>query len=124
MCIKNFTITRSDINNKTLDEIQVIKGTNTTLTIIVNDTNGNQIQGKTPICIKFNGKTFIHANITNGIINVTLPTDTFKNTYNMTIILGINRLYNKATYNGTIKIVQPQEIYENKNETDNMTITP
>ena len=123
MCIENLTIIQSNIENKTLDNIQVIKGTNTTITIIVNDTDGNQIQGKTSICIKFNKKTLIHTNITNGIINVTLPTDNFRNpTYQITIVLGKNSLYNRSEFNGTI-IVQPQEDIRTKNGI-NMTITP
>ncbi|WP_304125132.1 hypothetical protein [Methanosphaera cuniculi] len=106
--IQNLTIIRNTIPDKTLTDIKVIQGTNTTLTITVNDTNGKQIQGKTPICIKINGVTQIKTIITDGIINVTLPTDTFRNpTYQMMIILGKNSLYNKATYNGTLKVINP-----------------
>ena len=80
------------------------------------------MQGKTQICIKINGVTFIKTTITDGLINVEIPTDTFENpTYKLTIILGENSLYNKATYNGTLIVVKPQ-IYYKKNSTSSKIV--
>lgn len=85
--------------------------TNETLYLIINDTKGNQLIGNTEVCIKINRKTQIKTQITDGILNITIPTDTFKNpTYKLTIILGENSLYNKATYNGTLIVVKPSDI--------------
>ncbi|WP_303236031.1 beta strand repeat-containing protein [Methanosphaera cuniculi] len=105
---KNFTIQKIDIQNTTIPEITTKQGENTTLNIQVNDTNANPIEGKTPICIKINGKTFIKTNITNGKINLTLPTDTFKNPeYQLLIIIGQTANYNQKQYTTTLKIISP-----------------
>ncbi|WP_170104023.1 Ig-like domain-containing protein [Methanosphaera cuniculi] len=105
---KNFTIQKIDIQNTTIPEITTKQGENTTLNIQVNDTNANPIEGKTPICIKINGKTFIKTNITNGKINLTLPIDTFKNPeYQLLIIIGQTANYNQKQYTTTLKIISP-----------------
>ena len=103
---KNFTIQKIDIQNTKIPEITTIQGENTTLDIQINDTNKKPIEGKTPICIKINGKTFIKTNITNGKINQILPTDTFKNPeYQLMIIIGQTANYNQKQYITTLKMI-------------------
>lgn len=103
--IQNLNITKRSIANITLDDMNITSMTNETLYLIINDTKGNQLIGNIEVCIKINRKTQIKTQITDGILNITIPTDTFKNpTYHMLIILGSNTNYNMGTITQTINI--------------------
>ncbi|WP_304123495.1 hypothetical protein [Methanosphaera cuniculi] len=101
----DFSIVRSTIENKTFAMTQN-KGENLQLNIIVNDTEGNQIQGNTKVCVKINGVTYAHDTITNGVLNITVPTDKLgAKTYNVTIILGKGPLYDTAVYSMNLTVL-------------------
>ena len=105
---ENFTIVKSDMADITLDKIHVLKGKNTTINILLNDKDGNQIRGTQPVAIKINGKTQQHIKIEDGILDTTLTTDDFKNSnYTVTIIIGENSLYNKEEITTILIIEDP-----------------
>ena len=74
-------------------------GENATLSAKILDEYNKPVQRNTTIAIKINGKTCINTVVENGILNITLPTETFKNEYyTLTIICGENSVYNGNTY--------------------------
>ena len=118
---ENLTIEKQIVENKTLETILTQKGENTTISLNIADITGKQLVGNTKIAVKLNGKTQISQTISNGKLDISIPTDTFSNkNYTLTIILGANALYDKAVYNGMITIVNPREMpayIENENLT-------
>ncbi|MCD7781957.1 MAG: Ig-like domain-containing protein [Methanosphaera sp.] len=95
------TISKANITT-TINPLYITQGENTTLTLTLYGQNGNLVNRVIPVNIKANGKTIIgvNATVTDGILEITLPTDTFKNNYyNITVILGENSLYNGLTLN-------------------------
>ena len=88
---------------KTTPKIQVEnsnvkRSNNTTITVKLVDENGNNIASNTKIAVKLNGKTIQHTKSTNGILSLNLDLTQYKNSkYNLTIISGENSCYNKAT---------------------------
>lgn len=118
---ENLTIEKQVVENKTLETILTQKGENTTISLNITDITGKQLVGNTKIAVKLNGKTQISQTISNGKVDILIPTDTFSNkNYTLTIILGANALYDKAVYNGIVSIVNPSEMpayVENENLT-------
>ena len=89
----NFTVLKINIANTTIEEtIKTLE--NYTLNTIIKDANGNQLVGVNQIAVKMNGKTFMHGTITDGVLNITFPTDSMEaKVYNLTIIIGENNIF-------------------------------
>ena len=100
----NFTVLKINIANTTIEEtIKTLE--NYTLNTIIKDANGNQLVGVNQIAVKMNGKTFMHGTITDGVLNITFPTDKMEaKTYNLTIIIGENNIYKTGQITGKLTI--------------------
>ena len=100
----NFTVLKINIANTTIEEtIKTLE--NYTLNTIIKDANGNQLVGVNQIAVKMNGKTFMHGTITDGVLNITFPTDSMEaKVYNLTIIIGENNIYKTGQITGKLTI--------------------
>ncbi len=90
-----------------LTPITINQGEDASLYVVLYDQNGNQLERSTKVSIKINGKTIINTTTSeNGVLNVTLPTSDFKNSYyNLTVVFGENSAYNELRLNSTIHVV-------------------
>ena len=103
---QQITINKRIIANVTLPTASIGSLTNYTLIIQVNDTDGNPIEGNIRVPVKVNGKTQLITTMTNGLIYVTIPTDTYIQTrnYTMTIEIPENNYYTAGIITQKIEI--------------------
>lgn len=74
---------------------KLTKENNTIIQVLILDENNQLIKGNINVAIKINEKTYTNTKAVNGILNLELPTKTYKNNYyNLTIITGENSIYN------------------------------
>lgn len=89
----------------TLNTTSISKSANTTIVGQIT-AGGKLVTTTTSIAIKINGITFKNVKVVNGIINVTIPTDTLKNkNYTLTVVAGENSNYNSARVNKTLAVI-------------------
>ncbi|PWL07993.1 hypothetical protein [Methanosphaera cuniculi] len=94
---QQLNIEKRIIQNQTLPTTTIKTLTNKTISIVINDTEGNTLSGNIKAVVKINGVTQIRTTIVNGLLNVTLKTDTFKNkNYEITIVVGETGYYTRA----------------------------
>ena len=98
-----FTVVKLDIANTTMDEtIKTLE--NYTINTIIKDTDGNTLVGTNNVTVEINGET-IKTTITDGVLNIVLPTDKMEaNTYDFTVNIEENNLYNAGKITGTLTI--------------------
>ncbi|MCD7781103.1 MAG: Ig-like domain-containing protein [Methanosphaera sp.] len=95
----NITLIKSNVTTSSQPLI-INKGENATVSMTLYDQNGNQLERSTKVTIKANGKTILQTNTVNGVLNATLDTSSFSNSYyNITIIFGENSCYNNLSIN-------------------------
>ncbi len=93
------------------------QGENATISVTLYDQNGNQLERSTKVTIKANSKTLLNTETVNGVLNVTIPTDTFKNPYyNLTVIFGENSAYNELKLNTTLVVESNSNVANLKTE--------
>lgn len=89
----NLTTVKSDTIID-LNPIIINRGENATISGKIVDDNGNNVVGNSIVAIKVNGITLLKTKITNGILNVKIPTSELKNNkYNVTVVVGENKAY-------------------------------
>ncbi len=105
-----------------VDESIITSGSNDTITItqgenlqlkatIIDESTGSAVTGTTKVSVKINNKTVLQEYVTDGVIDITLYTYSFKNpTYTIEIIAGENSQYQKSTYNGTLTVLEPNSL--------------
>ncbi len=93
--------------NNTITINQGQESVNIKATIIDPETNA-PIDTTTVVTIKINDKTVTQQYVSNGQIDMTIYTSSFKNpTYNITVVVGENSQYARTSFNGTLEIVSP-----------------
>lgn len=90
----------SKLENKTINILE-----NYTVNLIVNDTQGNPIVGNLSCAVKINGVTQLHTKTENEKLTFILNTEKFSaKTYNITILIGGNSIYNRGIITQTLVI--------------------
>ena len=106
---QQLNIEKRIIQNQTLPTTTIKTLTNKTISIVINDTESNTLSGNIKAVVKINGVTQIRTTIVNGLLNVTLKTDTFKNkNYEITIVVGETGYYTRAEIKQTLTIQKIQ----------------
>ncbi|MDO5851562.1 MAG: hypothetical protein Q4Q23_03665 [Methanobacteriaceae archaeon] len=109
-----FNITKMPVQIN-LNNITMVQHSNLTITGSITDLNNQTTVGTNKIAIKINGKTIAHEIVTNGIINVTIPSDITENykvgTYNLTIVTGERKAYTQGV-NSTVLTIKSEESKE------------
>ncbi len=99
------TVERSEVKTS-ITPLTTTKGSDTTISTVLYDENGNQLERSTKVAIKINGKTVVHTTTENGILNVTIPTEELsKGDYNIEVVFGENSAYYEKRLNTTLTIV-------------------
>ncbi len=99
------TVKRSKVNTS-ISPLTTTQGSDTTITAVLYDENGNQIERSTKVAIKINGKTVVHTTTENGVLNVKIPTDELsKGDYTIDVVFGENSAYDELRLNTTLTIV-------------------
>ncbi len=88
-----------------IDPITITKGTNTTIKAVIYDENNEIVSGDVNIAVKINGKTYTHSTVTDGIVEIIVPTDTIREgTYNLTLKTGDTKSYVGTNINTTLLV--------------------
>lgn len=92
-----FKAQKTDLADPTIKPITITKGSNTTITTLLEDIYGQKIARTSKISIKVDGKTQLSGvEITSGLINKTIDTQTLKSgNHKITLVIGENTVYNK-----------------------------
>ncbi len=99
------TVERSAVTTS-LTPLTTTEGTDATITAVLYDENGNQLERSTKVAIKINGKTVVHTTTENGVLNVKIPTEELsKGDYTINVVFGENSAYTELRLNTTLKIV-------------------
>ncbi len=122
----NDTITITKIDTTVSVDSSIIDTTTNTITItqgenlqlkatIIDQSTANAVTGTTKVAVKINNKTVVQQYVTDGVIDLTIYTSSFKNpTYSIEIIAGENSQYNKSSYNGTLSVLEPNSLLINE----------
>lgn len=124
MSPKNYTLTtvaladtynRSEVNTTitvpkttpkiSIDNTKVKRTNNTKITVKLTNTSQNPISVDTNIAVKLNGNTILKTKTVNATAQINLDLTQYKNSkYDLTIVSGENKLYNKSNLTTELKI--------------------
>lgn len=105
--VTKITVVKRNISDIILPNVTIKTFTNHTLVAQIKDEQGELLHKTTKICAKINGVTYLHSNITDGLLHISLKTDTLRpSTYNITIILGENNFYNTKILNYKLTLIK------------------
>ncbi len=113
----------SILTSKSNDTITITQGENLQLkATIIDETTKTAVTGTTKVAVKLNNKTVIQTYVTDGVIDLTLYTSSFKNpTYTIEVIAGENSQYSKSLFNGTLNVLEPNSLLINETSDNGTT---
>lgn len=117
-------VLKGDIADVIIPDKTIESLTNVTVDVQLNDTNGNPIYGNSTVDVVIDGKVVENVTITDGKLNITIPTDTQPaGEHNITIIIRENENYNNKTIDMKVTIIKRDvtiDIVKNDTKTLNM----
>ena len=92
----SFNVSKADIGDVNIVARSINKGKNTTLKATIYDESYTKVTSSAKAVVKINGKTFTQTRIVDGKLDVNFDTSSLKagSTYNVTVVIGENKLYN------------------------------
>ncbi len=102
------TINLDVVKTPTKISVNPIKTSSKTFTVKAKilDNKGKSIKKTTKVSIKINGKTYVkEVKVSNGKINIKVPTKLSKGTYTLNIIAGTNGYYKESRKNTKLTII-------------------
>ncbi len=103
------TVNLTVVRTPTKIKVSPIKSKSKTVTVKAQilDNKNKAVKKTTKVSIKINGKTYVsQKKVSNGKINIKVPTDLKKGTYTVTIIAGINGYYQDSRTDTKLTITQ------------------